>query len=84
MGGAPAMRSALPFVVDKERLTSALMLQSTTYTTSSVIGPALGGFIIASLGVRWAFLIDAVTFGFSFVCWTPDQTHTPARDAARE
>jgi MFS family permease len=70
MGGAPAARSALPFLVDKERLTSALMLQSTTYTTSSVVGPAIGGVIIASLGVRWAFLIDAVTFAFSFACWT--------------
>jgi MFS family permease len=70
MGGAPAARSALPFIVDKDRLTSALMLQSTTYTTSSVVGPAVGGFIIAAFGVRWAFLIDAITFAVSFACWS--------------
>jgi MFS family permease len=83
MGGAPAARSALPFIVDKERLTSALMLQSTTYTTSSVIGPAVGGVIIASLGVRWAFLIDAVTFAFSFACWTLIKPIPPIASGAR-
>ena len=83
MGGAPAARSALPFVIDKERLTSALMLQSTTYTTSSVVGPALGGVIIASLGVRWAFLIDAATFVFSFACWTLIKPIPPLATGAR-
>jgi MFS family permease len=83
MGGAPAQRSALPFVVDKERLTSALMLQSTTYTTSAVIGPAVGGVIIVSLGVRWAFLIDAATFGFSFLCWTLIRPIPPLSRGAR-
>ena len=77
------MRSALPFVVDRERLTSALMLQSTTYTTSSVIGPALGGVIIASLGVSWAFLIDALTFGFSFICWSLIKPIPPLDSGAR-
>ena len=83
MGGAPAQRSALPFVVDKQRLTSALMLQSTTYTTSAVVGPALGGVIIVSLGVRWAFLIDAITFGFSFLCWTLIRPIPPLSSGAR-
>ena len=83
MGGAPAARSALPFVVDKERLTSALMLQSTTYTTSSVVGPALGGVIIASLGLRWTFLIDAITFAFSFACWTRIKPIPPIAKGAR-
>ena len=83
MGGAPAARSALPFIIDKERLTSALMLQSTTYTTSSVIGPAVGGFIIASFGVRWAFIIDALTFAFSFACWTMIKPIPPMATGAR-
>ena len=83
MGGAPAARSALPFIIDKERLTSALMLQSTTYTTSSVVGPAVGGFIIASLGVRWAFFIDALTFAFSFACWTRIKPIPPMATGAR-
>ena len=83
MGGAPAARSALPFVVDRARLTSALMLQSTTYTTSAVVGPAAGGFIIASLGVRWAFIIDAITFAFSFACWTLIKPIPPVATGAR-
>ena len=83
MGGAPAARSALPFVVDRERLTSALMLQSTTYTTSAVVGPAMGGVIIASLGVRWAFIIDALTFAFSFACWTLIKPIPPIASGAR-
>jgi MFS family permease len=83
MGGAPAARSALPFIIDKGHLTSALMLQSTTYTTSSVVGPAVGGVIIASLGVRWAFLIDAVTFAFSFACWTLIKPIPPIATGAR-
>jgi MFS family permease len=83
MGGAPAARSALPFIIDKQHLTSALMLQSTTYSTSSVVGPLLGGLIVTSLGARWAFFIDAVTFAVSFACWTRIKPIPPLAAGAR-
>jgi MFS family permease len=83
MGGAPAARSSLPFIIDKDRLTSALMLQSSTYGTSAVVGPLIGGFIITSLGVRWAFIIDAATFAVSFACWTRIKPIPPMATGAR-
>lgn len=68
MGGAPAMRSAVPFLIGKDLLPSALMMQSTTYTFSAVVGPAISGFIIGAFGAMWAFIIDALTFVWSMVC----------------
>lgn len=84
MAGAPAMRSALPFLVEERMLTSALMVQSTTYTSSSVVGPALAGFILASGGPVWAFIIDALTFGWSFVCLTMMKPIPPRDGVARK
>ena len=83
MGGAPASRSALPFLVDREMLPSALMLQSTTYTFSAVVGPALAGLVITTMGARAAFLIDAATFAVGFACWYLIRPIPPVRAGQR-
>jgi MFS family permease len=58
----PTVRAAFPSVVGESDLTRANSLISGTFSTSIMVGPALGGVLVASVGVEAAFALDAVTF----------------------
>jgi MFS family permease len=58
----PARSSAIPRLVPPERLPAAISANQLLFQTVSVVGPALGGVLIATVGVSSAFLFDAVTF----------------------
>jgi len=56
------VRSAIvPNLVPPEQLRSALAINYGLYQLTMVLGPALGGLVIAALGVKWAYVIDAVS-----------------------
>ena len=61
----PTVRAAFPSVVGENDLTRANSLISATFSVSVTVGPALGGLLVAGVGVDAAFLLDAVTFLFS-------------------
>jgi MFS family permease len=58
----PTVRAAFPSVVGESDLTRANSLISGTFSTSIMVGPALGGVLVASVGVEAAFALDAATF----------------------
>jgi MFS family permease len=58
----PTIRAAFPSVVGGGDLTRANALISSAFSVSIMAGPALGGLLVASLGVDAAFLLDAVTY----------------------
>jgi MFS family permease len=58
----PTIRAAFPSVVGEGDLTRANSLVSGTYSLSITVGPAVGGLLVATVGVNAAFLLDAVTF----------------------
>jgi MFS family permease len=58
----PTVRAAFPSVVGEGDLTRANSLVSGTYSLSIAVGPALGGLLVATVGVNAVFLLDAVTF----------------------
>jgi MFS family permease len=58
----PTVRAAFPSVVGEGDLTRANSLVSGTYSLSITVGPALGGLLVATVGVNAAFLLDALTF----------------------
>ncbi|HKH58919.1 MAG TPA: MFS transporter, partial [Rubrobacter sp.] len=58
----PTVRAAFPSVVGRGDLTRANALISGTFSTSIMVGPALGGLLVASIGVDAAFLADALTY----------------------
>jgi MFS family permease len=58
----PTIRAAFPSVVGGGDLTRANALISGAFSVSIMAGPALGGLLVASLGVDAAFLLDAVTY----------------------
>jgi len=63
----PTIRAAFPSVVGEGDLTRANSLVGGTFSASIVIGPALGGLLVASLGVEAAFVLDAATYLVSAV-----------------
>jgi hypothetical protein len=49
-------------MVGKDDLMNAVALNSGMFNAARLIGPAIGGFIIASIGVKAAFLLNGISF----------------------
>jgi MFS family permease len=69
----PARQSILPKVVADHELEPGNAMLNVTMSGSLILGPVLGGIIIATLGIGWAFVGDAAFFaiGLLFVLWLP-------------
>jgi hypothetical protein len=64
----PAFSSIVPQVVPEDLLVEANALdQFVRPVTWTLIGPLLGGVLIANVGTGWAFVLDAGTFAVSAV-----------------
>lgn len=59
----PARQSfVVQMVDDPADLPNAIALNSTMVNASRIIGPSIGGIIIAAVGEGWCFLIDAISY----------------------
>src|SRR5215212_1914481 len=58
----PTVRAAFPSVVGVGDLTRANALIGGTFSISETAGPALGGLLVATVGVDAAFVLDAATY----------------------
>jgi MFS family permease len=76
----PARQSLTPSLVPREHLPNAISLNAIMLQIASVSGPAIGGIVIASLGVGWVYLLNAVTFVFVIVALLM-MRDVPSRDA---
>ena len=60
----PARQAIIPNLIsDKADLPSAFSMQSIAFDLGAIIGPALSGIVIASLGQAYTYVINAVSFG---------------------
>ncbi len=59
---SPARQSLVPNLVPREDLPNAISLIAIMFQVASVTGPSLAGLVIASLGVGWVYLINALSF----------------------
>lgn len=59
---APSRLSFLVEMVGKDDLPSGIMLNSMMFNTARIVGPALGGLALSSLGAAWCFLLNALSF----------------------
>lgn len=69
-GGAlfnPAHRAALPQIVPPELRQKANSLHGITNSLGMAAGAGLGGLLVATIGPRYALLVDAATFGVSLL-----------------
>lgn len=84
----PAMDALNQKLVEPEDYASIGALGSFRWSVGAIVGPALGGLIIAKFGVKGAYLFDVVTFFAALVCiflmkQTPDpekRQHSPLQD----
>jgi MFS family permease len=61
----PARQSLVPTLVPREHLPNAIGLNTIMFQMASVLGPSIGGLLIAaSGGVAWAYTVNAASFAF--------------------
>ncbi len=77
----PARQALVPMLVPREHLPNAISLNTIMFQTASVAGPALGGVLIATTSVGWAYVVNAASFGFVIVALLM-MRDVPARQAS--
>ena len=58
----PARRSFVVEMVPEEHINNAVSLNSALMTGSRVIGPALAGLLVSTIGFGWCFALDGVSY----------------------
>jgi MFS family permease len=59
---SPARHTFVSELVGEAELSNAVALNSTSFTAAQMIGPAIAGVLIASVGSGWVFLINGASF----------------------
>jgi MFS family permease len=59
---SPARQTFVADLVGEKDLSNAVALNSTSFNVARMIGPAVAGSLIASVGSGWVFLINAASF----------------------
>jgi len=59
---APARQAVIADLVGKEHLLNAIALNSAAFNSARIIGPALAGILIASIGMSGCFYINGISF----------------------
>ncbi|WP_144113443.1 MFS transporter [Paraburkholderia sp. BCC1886] len=59
---SPARQTFVSDLVGEADLSNAVGLNSTSFNAARMIGPAVAGLLIASVGTGWVFLINALSF----------------------
>ena len=54
-------------LVEPKHLTNAIGLNSASFNSARLIGPALAGLLIALVGTGWVFIINGVSFGATLI-----------------
>lgn len=59
---APVRQTFVAELVGEESLHNAVALNSASFNSARMIGPAVAGLLIATLGTGWAFLLNGASF----------------------
>ena len=84
----PSRDALLPRVVAHSELPAAVAVQSLGMQVGTLLGPTLGGVLVATVGVPWAFGIDVLGLALATLLflalrpYPPTDTSTPPRVAA--
>jgi MFS family permease len=82
----PVRQTFVAEMVPPEMLPNAVGLNSASFNSSRLIGPALAGLLIQGFGTSWAFLLNAVTYAATIValCLMRRSELQPVASATRE
>lgn len=78
----PAWQAFVSELVPREQLMAGITLTSAQFNASRMVGPALGGLLVAWAGPGWAFAVNAVSFAGVLIAlslirldydWTPPE-----------
>jgi MFS family permease len=58
----PSRQTLMVELVGKKDLVNAIALNSAMVNSTRVIGPAIGGLLLASFGAAWCFFLDALSY----------------------
>jgi MFS family permease len=58
----PTRQALVPDLVGRDRLTSAIGLNSAAWNAAAVVGPSIAGILIAAVSIAGAFLLNAVSY----------------------
>ncbi|HEX6506204.1 MAG TPA: MFS transporter [Chloroflexota bacterium] len=59
---APARQSFVPELVDRDTMLNAVALNSAIFNGARVVGPAIGGLLVATLGLALNFYLNAASY----------------------
>lgn len=80
----PAYVGIVPEVVAPEHLQQANGLLGVSRNFGTILGPALAGVLVATIGPGWAFAVDAATFAVSAICVAAmSRVRSVARDSSQ-
>jgi MFS family permease len=58
----PTRQSFYADMVGQDGLTNAVSLNSAAFTGARIVGPAIAGVLIPTLGIQWPFLVDGISY----------------------
>lgn len=58
----PAYVSIVPAIVPRDQITEAVGLNTLQFVIGQMVGPILAAILISTVGVSWAFAVNAVTY----------------------
>jgi MFS family permease len=58
----PARQAFVSDLVPREDIQSAVALNSSVFNAARIVGPAIGGIVLATWGAGWAFALNAVSY----------------------
>jgi MFS family permease len=58
----PTRQSFIVEMVGKEDLINAIALNSSMFNSARIVGPALGGILVAAVGEGWCFFLNGVSY----------------------
>ena len=79
----PSRDALLPRIVRHDELPAAVALSSLSMQVGMLLGPALGGLVIGSVGVAWAYAIDVVGLGLATLLFAALRRYPPSEHAER-
>ena len=79
---SPALRAWPARLLPVELLPPAMALEATTYNLAQLAGPAVGGPLIATVGLAGAYIVDAVSFMAGFAAIAAMRPSPPTAERA--
>jgi MFS family permease len=79
----PSAEAITPLVLEHDQLPAGAALNMSRMTAGAIIGPAIGGTILATWGTSWAYGLDAATYVISLGFYLALRHIPKAPDSAR-